>query len=73
MAWYLSIYLLRGQIILWLINSNSMSTHVDSSFARLVGRGGRIHWLHLCWGVTSLNERPVYDIKQSDREAPVML
>ena len=37
----------------------------------------RIHWLHLWKEVTPLslhtNECPVYDTKQSDGEAPVML
>ena len=38
----------------------------------LVGRGSRIHGLHLCRGV-KLNECSGYDIKQSDGEVLVML
>ena len=38
-----------------------------------VGWGCRIHWLHLCRGVSSPNECPVYDTKQSNGEVPVML
>ncbi len=35
--------------------------------------GCRIHQLHLCRGISSLNEYPGYDTKQSDCEVPVML
>ena len=36
--------------------------------------GGRIHQLHLCWGVRPFpHECPGYDTKQSDGEASVML
>ena len=40
-----------------------------------VGWGCRIHRLHLCTGVRPppLNECPVYDTKQYDGEAPVLL
>ena len=38
-----------------------------------VGWGCSIHWLHLCRGVKTPNECPVYDSKQSDGEVPVML
>ena len=34
-----------------------------------VGRGYRIHQLHLCRGIRLSNECPRYDIKQSDCEA----
>ena len=40
----------------------------------LVGRGSKIHRLHLCRGVRPPpNECPGYDTKQSDSEVPVML
>ena len=38
-----------------------------------VGRGCRIHRLHLCRVVRPSNECPRYDNKQSDGEVPVML
>ena len=38
-----------------------------------VGRGCRIHRLHLCRRIRPPNECPGYDTEQSDDEAPVML
>ena len=37
------------------------------------GSGWRMHWLHLCRGVTPPNKCPGYDTKQSDGEVPVIL
>ena len=35
--------------------------------------GSRIHRLHLCRGARPPHECPIYDIKQSVGEAPIML
>ena len=49
-----------------------MKKFVDTHFP--VGRGCRIHRLHLCRGVRlPPNECPGYDTKQPDSDIPVML
>ena len=43
------------------------------AFFRPIGRGSRIHQLHLCRGEKFPNECSGYDIKQSDDGVPVIL
>ena len=67
---YIYIYI---YIIMWKLISDHWF-HAHHLMANCsVGWGYRIHWLHLCRGVSPSPKCPGYDIKQSDGEYPIIL